>query len=302
VLVAVLTFRREELLTRALPELVAQAGTVFPAADVLVVDNDPAGSARDVVAPWATRGVRYVAEPRPGISAARNRALAEGAEHDLLVFIDDDELPSEHWLASLVGAWREWRCAAVTGPVVYRFGTEVDPWVAGSGMFDRWTWETGQSLPGAATNNLLLDLARVRALGVAFDERLGLVGGEDTMFTRALLGAGEQIRWVDSAEVVELVATDRLSRGWVLRRSFRSGSSWCRAELTLRRSGPQRWRGRTVLAGRALVRAVQALLALTAGLLGRDVGRRARASCTLASQAGVLAGLTGYVRAEYARP
>ena len=67
------------------------------AVGVLVVDNDPAAGARDAVESFAPRSagvsVRYVHEPQPGISAARNRALAEAASR-LLVFIDDDERPS----------------------------------------------------------------------------------------------------------------------------------------------------------------------------------------------------------------
>src|SRR5829696_2372932 len=96
--VAVLTYRRVELLSGLLADLVAQAATITPAATVLVVDNDPEGSAADVVLGWAERGVRYVHEPRPGISAARNRALTEAADADALVFFDDDEHPCPGWL------------------------------------------------------------------------------------------------------------------------------------------------------------------------------------------------------------
>ena len=55
--------------TGVLTDLVAQAATITPAAGILVVDTDPDGGAADVVRRWADRGVRYVHEPRPGISA-----------------------------------------------------------------------------------------------------------------------------------------------------------------------------------------------------------------------------------------
>ncbi len=73
-----------------------------PAIRVLVIDNDPAGSGEAVVSALDSDAVRYVHEPRPGIAAARNRALDEAASYDLLIFIDDDEWPNPTWLQSLL--------------------------------------------------------------------------------------------------------------------------------------------------------------------------------------------------------
>ena len=91
VVIAVATFRRPDCLARILPPLVEQAGQLGAAASVLVVDNDPDGGAAHYVLSIASPTVRYVHEPRPGIAAARNRALDESAAADVVVFIDDDE-------------------------------------------------------------------------------------------------------------------------------------------------------------------------------------------------------------------
>jgi succinoglycan biosynthesis protein ExoM len=299
--VAVLTYRRAELLPLLLGELVTQAGTVRPEAVVLVVDNDPAAGAADVVGEWSAHGVRYVHEPRPGISAARNRALDEAAGADLLVFIDDDELPSPGWLAQLTGAWRRWRCAAVVGPVPARLLGPADPWVAGSGMFDRARHPTGRRMHGAGAGNLLLDVRRVRALGLSFDERFGLTGGEDTLFTRQLRRAGEEIRWCDEAEAVELIQADRLTRAWVLARSFRTGSSYSRAELQVAPGAVGRCRLRAVFLAKAAGRTGLGVLVWLAAAVRGDVAGRARARCTLASYAGLVVGALGHVQEEYAR-
>ena len=297
---AVPTFRRTPLLAALLPQLAAQVRELPGwAVEVLVVDNDPAGSAAPVV---HGSSARYVHEPRPGISAARNRALAEAGDADVLVFIDDDELPGPGWLAALTGAWSRWGCAAVTGPVVSQLPAGVDPWVTGSGVFDRLRRPPGALLRGAATNNLLLDLVRVRALGLRFDDRLGLTGGEDTAFTHSLVHAGGEIRWCDDAEVLEPVPAPRLTRGWVRRRSFRSGSSWSRAEVLLAGSAAARWRLRGVLAARAAAHGLLGSARLLAAVLRRDDAARGRAACTLAGYAGLLTGALGYVYGEYARP
>lgn len=300
--VAVLTYRRAQLLPDLLADLVAQAATITPPAGVLVVDNDPAASAADVVRSWVDHGVRYVHEPRPGISAARNRALDEAHGADVLVFFDDDERPSPEWLARITGAWRAWGCAAVAAPVASLLPESVDPWIIGSGVFDRPRRPTGSSVAGAGAGNLLLDLQRVQALNLRFDERLGLLGGEDTLFTHALVRAGEEIRWCDEADAVEPVPADRLSRRWVLRRCFRSGSSWSRAELQLetRTSGRLRLR-LSVLVKAAARLPVTGCSWLVAVVLGRQL-EQGRAAATLASYAGLVTGSFGYVVGEYARP
>jgi glycosyltransferase involved in cell wall biosynthesis len=300
--VAVLTYRRTRLLPPLLAELVAQAVTVEPPAEVLVVDNDPEGSAADVVLPWADRGVRYVHEPRPGISAARNRALTEAGDADALVFFDDDEHPCPAWLATITAAWREWGCAAVAGPVGAQLAVPAEPWVLGTGVFDRPTRPTGTSLGGAGAGNLLLDLRRVHAHGLRFDERLGLTGGEDTLFTHALVHAGDEIRWCDEAEAVEYVPAERLTRRWVLRRCFRSAGSWSRAEVLLARGRAGRWQVRGSVVAKAAVRMLQALLALAVATVTGRAGARGRAVTTLAGYAGLVVGAFGWTVGEYARP
>ncbi len=299
--VAVLTYRRTQYLPALLDALVEQAATVHPRAEVLVVDNDPDASAADVVLGWAGHGVRYAHEPRPGISAARNRALTEASRAEVLVFIDDDELPCPGWLARLVGAWRTWGCAAVAGPVSSHLPAPASAWVAGTGVFDRRRETTGALVGGAGAGNLLLDVAQVRRLGLAFDERLGLTGGEDTLFTHELVHRGGELRWCDEAEAVESVPADRVTRAWVLRRCFRSAGSWSRAEISLAAGAAGRLRTRAGILARAAVRLALALLALVPATVRRDAGARGAAVATLASYAGLVVGALGFVPREYGR-
>jgi glycosyltransferase involved in cell wall biosynthesis len=88
-------------LGRTLEALRAQQ---YPDFEVLVVDNASATDETRVVAESfeGPMAVRYVREPRPGLSWARNRGLEE-AHADVLAFLDDDETPDPHWLAEL--AW-----------------------------------------------------------------------------------------------------------------------------------------------------------------------------------------------------
>lgn len=182
--VAVPTYRRPRPLARllaAVPARVEELRALAPGieVEVLVVDNDPAGSAAAAIAATDLGGLplRHVTEATPGIAAVRDRALRESAERDLLVFIDDDEVPRPGWLTALWEVWHAHRPAAVAGRVVSLLPEDLDPWIIASGTFRRPERPTGARLDAAATGNLLLDLRRVRAAGIGFDPARGLSGG-----------------------------------------------------------------------------------------------------------------------------
>jgi GT2 family glycosyltransferase/SAM-dependent methyltransferase len=86
-----------------------------PPAEVIVVDNGPDESTRAVVEGCAF--ATYVAEPRPGLSAARNAGLrrARGA---IVAFTDDDAVVDRRWLDRLCAGFESADVLAVTGLVL----------------------------------------------------------------------------------------------------------------------------------------------------------------------------------------
>ncbi|HLS32139.1 MAG TPA: glycosyltransferase, partial [Brevibacterium sp.] len=91
VTIAIPSYRRPQqlrALLAALPERIAE--TADARVDVLVVDNDPAGSAEETTI-GTDLDLRYAREDTPGIAAVRNRVLDECRGSDLIAFIDDDE-------------------------------------------------------------------------------------------------------------------------------------------------------------------------------------------------------------------
>ncbi|MDO4901456.1 glycosyltransferase family 2 protein [Actinomyces sp.] len=276
--VAVCTYRRPELVAALVPRLLAQVrGLDGVDARVVIVDNDAAGSARErIVGGLADALVRVVVEPTPGLSAARNRALDEAAGRDLLVFIDDDEVPGEGWLAALVSTYRDTGAVAVTGPVESVFDAEPEPWVAAAPVFARASRASGSRLRSAATNNLLLDMAVVRRLGLRFDPRFAFTGGEDTFFTRSLTSCAGALVWCDEAVVTETVPAERANREWVLTRAQRNAETWAWVRI-LDVSGWQRVGRRMEFTARGaalwLVGSARAL-----AVRGDDAARQARRS------------------------
>lgn len=111
---AVCTRDRPALLQRALDSLLRQTP---PPAEILVVDNAPAGDAARVLVSSRYPGVRYLPEPVPGLDFARNRALA-AASHDVLAFLDDDAVADTGWAEGLRLAFEtDPRVAVCTGRV-----------------------------------------------------------------------------------------------------------------------------------------------------------------------------------------
>jgi succinoglycan biosynthesis protein ExoM len=251
---------------------------------------------------WGDRGVRYLHEPTPGIAAARNAALRAVTDADLLVFLDDDGLPLDGWLTTLVQSWCTWRSTAVSGAVLPRFESgEPDEWVVGSGAFRRVTHATGSLVGGAGSSNLLLHLPQLRAMGLEFEDRFGLTGGSDTMLTHSLVKLGGQLRWCDEAEVYDYNPAERLTHRWVLRRFFRTGNVWSRVKLALADAGPRRALVWLHLLFKAALRIALGTVQLIAGLARSDVGLRASGVCLLSSALGSATGALGFISIEYGR-
>ncbi len=311
VVIAVLTFRRRRDLAELLPMLVDQAvsaRTLCAGVDIVVVDNDAEATGRDIVmtAAEAAQGrgvdVRYEHEPRPGISAGRNRALDASDGSELMVFIDDDERPTPTWLTLLLSTRRQYRADVVQGPVVSRFETPLDSWIVAGGFFRRRRMVTGTPLDVAVTNNLLIDLRRVRTLGLRFDEDLGTTGGEDTLFTRALHRAGVAMVWCDEAIVFDVVPAHRSTRRWVTQRAVSMGNSAALVALKLSpdHSG-RRATTRVRLAAAGGIRLVGGSCRALLGTLLRSETLQARGVRTVLRGLGMTIGAMGYAYHEYGR-
>ncbi len=95
--VAVCTRDRPADLARCLMSLVELD---YPDLEILVVDNAPSTDESEQVVRTRFPRVRYLREARPGISHARNGAIAQ-TRTDILAFVDDDEVVDRGWARAL---------------------------------------------------------------------------------------------------------------------------------------------------------------------------------------------------------
>jgi GT2 family glycosyltransferase len=228
-------------------------------------------------------------EPRPGLSRARNRALAWAAEDgaEVLAFVDDDAVVAPGWWEALSRRWDEApaEVACIGGPIRPRYSTPPPPWFSDGikhvlTLLDRGPEARDLDLEPEAVYgaNISFRIGPLRQIG-GFDPALGHAGGrvffaEEDEAQRALIRLGLRVRYVPDAAVEHVIPAARLTRSSFVRRRFAFG-------VTL---GMRGGRPPGTAARQALSSAAGALAAAASGDQARAMERLVRA----AENAGVL--------------
>ena len=190
---------------------------------VIVVDNDRhRSSEKAACAFYQSQRFDFVydVEPEQNIALARNRCLSH-AQSGYVAFIDDDELPSENWLQSLLSCMLKYRCDIVFGPVLKLLPQRVPPWA--ERCFKTVRRETGQRVKFGGAGNVMMARHVLDDDTMRFNPSFGLTGGEDTDYFYRQFLAGRSLIWCDEGLVTEPVPETRLTLRWVWQRGFRSG-------------------------------------------------------------------------------
>jgi succinoglycan biosynthesis protein ExoM len=216
-------------LSKLLEELKKQRTEEMFSFSVVVTDNDPAQSARDLVNKFSSASkvkALYTSESQPNIALARNTALAN-AQGDFIAFIDDDEYPETDWLCNLYKTCVEREVAGVLGPVLPYFESKPPEWVTKGKFFDRPTHETGYRMnwEEARTGNVLFRSNILNADEASFRSQFD-TAGEDVDFFRRMMEKGCTFLWCDEAVAYELVPASRCNRSYLLRRALLRGSNF----------------------------------------------------------------------------
>ncbi|NQX35590.1 glycosyltransferase family 2 protein [Herbiconiux sp. VKM Ac-2851] len=217
--VTVATYKRPALLGELLASLAAISDeSPF---SIIVIDNDPDGSGEAAVVSSGL-SVSYSVEPTPGIVAARNAALEQVRDDTTdIVFVDDDETVPRGWLVELLRVRDLYGAEIVCGPVESVFPEGSPSWIEKGGYIQRSNETEGLTDRAPATNNTLVSMAPIRALGLRFDQSFSETGGSDTHFFRSLTRSGVSVAWAPGAAVSEVVPINRLTFRWVMRRYIR---------------------------------------------------------------------------------
>jgi len=303
--VCVSTYRRPQGLGRLLAAVaeceladVDVAGADLLETEIVVVDNDPSGSAAavvDVARASLPCPVRYIVEPRRGIAQSRNAAVrAALPDADFLAFFDDDQIPDRRCVVELVRAQRKAGADIVMGPVLPCFELPPPAWVREGRFFEQRAHRDMERLPWGRTGNVLVSAAALSFPQPPFNEALGLAGGEDSYFFRQAYLRGYSIIWAERAVAREMIPPSKCRVGWVLRRAYRRGNTRSLCLVALEPSMSRRVKR----AGLALVEAAKGLaVATTAVVHGKSAAVSGLARLSFAS--GLLTGMSGRPYLEY---
>lgn len=228
--VIICTRDRAGSLDRALASIAACRKPAGWTWELIVVDN---GSSDDTQAVILSHGadlpLRGAAEPRPGLSNARNAGVAAAAG-ERIIWTDDDVVVDEGWLVAYAEAFAARPDAAVFGGAVVPVLEPPSPaWLTGSRRLTATLFAERDpaKMPKAIEPGDLpfgANFAVLRSAQAAhpYDPRLG-VGpgqrrvGEETAVLGAILGAGGAGVWVPASIVRHQIPAERQTLAYFAR-------------------------------------------------------------------------------------
>ncbi len=245
--------------------------------ELLIVDNDPDGSAAAGVSALAATSeipVQYLHAPHPGVATARNRGVA-AARGDFIACLDDDEEACEGWLAALLYAAETLNADVVFGPISTRLPPNQS---ACPRYFSHFFARSGprQDQPIAKPFGCGNSLIRVRALPdrtAPFKTARDHLGGEDDHLFAAMAAKGARFGFAAQALVYEHPSLSRLTLSYCLKRAFSYGQGATAEAARHRGFGGARIAATMVI---GLAQAVGcALIALSAAAFAPEFATRA---------------------------
>ena len=242
--VAISTMERPSALARCIRALLD--GDTLPA-ELVIIDQSTDDATERVVrqvasSHTASSAVRvgYVRQPRLGLAASRNAAIA-ASTRPIVAFTDDDCVPDADWLTAITSTFEtDQNVDVVTGRILplgpeqpglhavslrpscmpMRFGGRSLPWVVGSGA------------------NVAVKREWLKHVG-GFDERLGVgspgLAAEDMDFLYRLVAAHATVQYEPRAVMFH---ERKHQSGWLARRTSYSFGMGAFCGLWLRRHDP----------------------------------------------------------------
>jgi len=223
------TYDRYDILPDAIR---AVANQIAPGGmELLVIDNSPdrdrsQAEARKLNLP----GVSWIHEAKPGLSNARNIALAR-AQGEIIAFLDDDAIAAPGWAEAMLAAFDAFdpTVAVVGGKVSPLFRSDRPAWLSDKllshlSMVDlgpeRRLLRPGEWVVGANIAYRRQDLADIGGFSTNLGRigAAGLLSAEETDVAARLKAKGFNVGYTPDAAVQHLVDAVRTTQSWFARR------------------------------------------------------------------------------------
>lgn len=261
------THNRCESLARTLDSLKQMCVPADLTWELLVIDNNSSDRTPEIVksftSPRTTLPLKYIFEPAPGLSRARNRGIQE-SQGAIIAFIDDDVEVAREWLREVRNAFQQYDPLCVGGRVLLPENSPRPPWWdkglmdVSVGKFDRGTsvivyQESDKELIGIGANIMFKRIV-FEKYGL-FRTDMGkepgqLNTGEELEMMQRLRKQKELIIYYPNVLLYHCPSAERFSKRYLRQQAYSLG--WWQFLMEL--DGPQprilgipRWRYRSAL-------------------------------------------------------
>lgn len=207
--------------------------------EIIVVDNNSSDDTSAIMQELAVASpvvLKYLFEPRQGLSHARNCGIA-AARGEVVVFTDDDIEAEKNWLKEIVSVFDSAEVACAGGPLRPVWPAKKPEWLTNSLIngLSVSEFESARELgefkwphyPWGA--NISFRKRIFDEIGF-FPEDLGRIGenllsNEEIFLCMKVEKSGKKIAFAENAIVYHKIPQARLRRQWFLHRAFSQGRS-----------------------------------------------------------------------------
>lgn len=180
-------------------------------------------------------GIRYIAESKKGLSAARNTGIKH-SKADIIAFIDDDAVADSGWLSAILEIYeKEPHAWAVGGEVKPIWGADPPDWFDDSMLRSLSIVDWGNEArpliwpERVIGTNFSFRREVFEKIG-QFDPELGrkgslLLGNEDTEIQERIHEIGKYVYYTPDAIVFHHIPPERLTKKYFFNRSYGTGRS-----------------------------------------------------------------------------
>ncbi len=207
-------------------------------AELIVVDNASTDGSGDVVRRFREQCqsvVKYVHEPRIGLSLARNRGVQE-ARGDIVAFVDDDVYFDPNWLTSVYSTFSMHVDAdCLGGRSIPKFDVTEPDWLSDRILRFYGSTQSGEEMrqmtfPEHPFGVNMAFRRRVFDVVGGFRPELGrkgtsLLSDEEKELFYRIANARLKVLYVPDAIIYHRVSAERLDPHWLMRRAYWQGIS-----------------------------------------------------------------------------
>ncbi|WP_243370856.1 glycosyltransferase [Geotalea sp. SG265] len=235
--VIICTYNRSEFLKQSILSILVQDFTENEF-EIVVVDNNSTDCTKQVVDQFieSNANVKYVLEPRQGLSFARNTGI-DAARGEIVIFTDDDVLAGKEWLYNMMKVFDNLDVMGAGGPLRPVWLAPRPDWLPdellepltisefpsaheiGEFKWPHYPWGANMAFRKdifAEVGKFATDLGRI-------GDRL--LSNEELELYARIESSGKRIRFAPNAVIYHKVVPERLKKQWFYHRHYWQGRS-----------------------------------------------------------------------------